>query len=438
MPIELERLSRMLRRRLFVIIAVCICGVVAAPFLPSVIHASYVATAQLLVVSEIPKDTSQVSADLPSIAQSSAVLERVKHDLSISPDLDLRDRVRAKVLPRSSIMQITYRDRESERAATIANAIADETVVYYHEIATRRYDDVTRQLSQTITQLRSQIDAVNGRLQRVYPYANSDRAGEDLSTRVDALRSQRDQAYADLVSDRATDRAFAEQGPKIAGIVKQEVLQHDPSYTDIQEQLAGDEATLASQRATYTSAYPAVAALSEKVALERKQLKAIEEASLRSRSGSSPSYASNVLDQRKSASKTAGDEARVRALDAELVDAERHLRDTFGPGASVAALRAERDAAQQQYLTLTQRLSTAQADAAQAASLGTLVVVDRAIPSKAQWQLLFAYFPLFYSLFICALAIAAAFALESMDRRFWEATDLEDVYGRPVFEIGEI
>ena len=436
----LERFSHVLRRRLLWIVAVCICGVAASPFLPRLIHASYDATARLLAVSEVAKDTSATSVDLPSVAQSTEVVDRVNRRLNLSDDVDVRHHIKAKVLPRSSILEITYRDIEKERAATIANAVADETVAYYHEIATRRYDDVTRQLNQAIAKLRSEIDAANGRLQRASvnnPYANYDKASEDLAARIAGLHAQRDQAYADLIADSATSSALQAQGPKIAGIVKQEILAADPVYTEIQKQLASDEATLAAQRATYTDSNPAVAALLSKVELERTQLLAAEQAALKNRAGSSASYASNVLAERQASGKTAADRARLQAIDTELAEAEQQARDTFGPGATVGVLRAERDAAQQQYLALTQRLSAAQADAAQAASLGTLVVVDRAIPSDSHWQLLFEYFPLLYALSVCALAILAAYAVDGTDRRFWDSKDLEDLYGRPVFEIGK-
>ncbi len=436
----LERFSHVVRRRLLWIVAVCICGVAASPFLPRLIHASYDATARLLVVSEVAKDTSATSVDLPSVAQSTEVVDRVNRRLNLSNDVDVRHHIKAEVLPRSSILEITYRDVDKERAATIANAVADETITYYHEIATNRYDDVTRKLNHAIAQLRSQIDATNNRLQSASfknAYANSDKASEDLATRIAELHAARDQAYADLISDRATDRALRVQRWKITSIVRQETLANDPVYTMIQGKVASDEASLAEQRSRYTDTNPAVVALAEKVALEREQLKAAEARALERRSGSSPAYVSNVLEQGRAASKTAGDQARVQALDAEISVAEQQAKDTFGPGASVGALRAERDAAEQQYLALTQRLSAAQADAAQAASLGTLVVVDRAIPGDSHWQLLFEYFPLLYALSVCALAILAAYAVDGMDRRFWDSKDLEDLYGRPVFEIGK-
>ena len=440
MHAKLERFSQIVRRRVYAIVAVCMCGVIAAPFVPLMIHPSYRATARVLVVNEATKATEDASSDLPAIAQSSAVLERVRSRLKVEDDLEtFRKHVKAKASAHSSIMEITYRDRDDRRAGTIANAIADETVVYYREIATGRYDDVTRQLSGTIVQLRAQINNVNGELQRLSadnPYANSDRASEDLTTHIGELRTVRDQAYADLLSDRAADAALAGQGPRIAGIVEREVLASDPVYSAIEKQLATDEAMLAVQSATYTDANPAVASLRARLDLERTQLRKAAAAALQSRKGSSVTYASNVLEQRKAAGKAAGDEARVQALDGQIAEAQRHLRETFGPGASVQVLRAERAAAQQQYLEVTQRLSSARADATQAASLGTLVVVDRAVADTAMWKTLLGLLPVLYALFICGLAIAAAYALENIDRRFRDARELEEFYGRPVFEIG--
>jgi uncharacterized protein involved in exopolysaccharide biosynthesis len=416
--------------------------VAAAPILPRIIQASYDATAHLLVVSEAVKDTSAVSVDLPSIAKSSEVVGRVKRKLNLDDDVDaLRKHIKAKVLPRSSVLEITYRDTDKIRAARITNAIADETSTYYHEIATGRYDDVTLKMSKTIAQLRSKIDDANARLQNASvnnPYADSDKASDNMTTQVASLHALRDQAFADLIADSAAYSALKAQGPKIAGIVEHEILAHDPAYSDMEAQVAADEALLATQRATYTDTNPAVVSQAEKVALERKQLNDARAGALRSRTASSPSYAQNVLDQRTAAGKAAGDRARVQALDAQIAVAEQQIRATFGPGSPVQALRAERDAAQQQYLALTQRLSAAQADAAQAASLGTLVVVDRAIPNASRWQLLFEYFPLIYALVVCALAIAAAYAVENVDRRFWDSKDLEDLYGQPVFEIGKL
>ncbi len=439
---EVTRFAQIVRRRLIVILMICVCGAAVAPLLPHLIQPLFHATARLLVVNEATKDTSATSVDLPSIAQSSEVLTRVKNRVLVDKELvAFRKDVSAKVLPRSSIMEVTYRDRDSERAATIANAVADETVVYYREISTRRYDDVIKQLSGTIAQLRSQINGIDKRLQFVSidnPYANlSDKASDDLTTQLGTLRTLRDQAYADLLADRAADSALASQGPKIAGIVQREALNSDPTYTALEAKLAADEATLAAQSASYTSSNPTLIATKEKVEFERGQLRAAEAAALQRHTGSSQSYASNALEQRKAAGKAAGDEARVQALNAEIADAERQLRETVGPGATVGILRAERDAAQQQYLALTQRLSAAQADATQAASLGTLVVVDRAIPDTSVAQLFFAYFPLVYSLLVCGLAIGVAYVLEGIDRRFREPKDLEDLYGRPVFEIGK-
>jgi capsular polysaccharide biosynthesis protein len=437
----IERFAQIVRRRFYLILAVCICGVALSPFLPRMLHVTYHATARLLVVNEAQKDTTSAGADLPTIAQSSAVLERVKRKLKLDEDvIAIRKAVKGKVLARSSIMEVTYRDQDPDRAALIANTVADETAVYYHEIATGRYDDVIRRLNENIAQRKAEVDAVNKRLQLAAvnnPYANASKASDDLMGQIGNLQALRDQAYADLLADRAALSAVTAQGPKIAGIVRQEALKSDAVYTGVEAQLALDEAALSVQRATYTDSNPAVISVREKVILERKQLRTMEAASLRKHRGSSATFASNALDEGKAAGKVASDEARVQAYDGEIAVAQQHFRETFGPGASIAVMHAERDAAQQQYLALVQRLSEAQADATQAASLGTLVVVDRALAGESLWRMVFAYFPLVYGLFVCALALAAAYAAESLDRRLRHPEDLEDLYGRPVFEIRE-
>jgi capsular polysaccharide biosynthesis protein len=94
-------------------------------------------------------------------------------------------------------------------------------------------------------------------------------------------------------------------------------------------------------------------------------------------------------------------------------------------------VRALRDAEEAQYQALALRLSNAQANSAEANSLGSVAVIDRAEiaePSLLGPNLLLA-------LGLCvalALAIAAAYFAESLDPRFITPTDVESVYGRPV------
>jgi hypothetical protein len=144
--------------------------------------------------------------------------------------------------------------------------------------------------------------------------------------------------------------------------------------------------------------------------------------------GESPSYTQTILDKERADGVVAADRERLEATDAQLAQEQDHLRHVAGAGAVVSTLRAERDAALQQYIALTQRLSTAQGDAAQAASLGSLVVVSRAIPGKSDLLV----YMIALGLLILALSIGLAYAFDAADRRFWGDREIERVYGRPV------
>jgi hypothetical protein len=82
---------------------------------------------------------------------------------------------------------------------------------------------------------------------------------------------------------------------------------------------------------------------------------------------------------------------------------------------------------------LTERLSTAQGDAAQAASLGSLVVVSRAVPGPSS---LLTWLQAI-GILIVALAFGAAYIADAIDRRLWGVQEIENAYGRPVLvEVG--
>jgi hypothetical protein len=206
----------------------------------------------------------------------------------------------------------------------------------------------------------------------------------------------------------------------MTAMVRADVLQHDPQYQELQSQFTADAAQLAASRVSHTESFPGVVALAEKVDREKDQLKASEASAVRNGAGLSPSYT------------LAGDRARLNALDMQLAEERANLQRLASPGAAIGTVRAERDAAQQQYLSLTERLSAAQADAAQAASLGTLVVIDRAVASANPGWLISPHLFVILGLIVLALAIAAAYVADNVDRRFWEASDMENLYDRPV------
>ncbi len=428
---EIRRFLNVLRRRWLVVLVICAIGFGLLPIVAAFVPA-YTAKAQLLIVSEALKDTTLSDPDLPSIVTSTEVLSRVIDRLTLNTNpTALSKKIKTKLPPKSSILEISYKDTDGVRAATVTNAIADEATSYFHEIATRGYTDVLKALNARIADSRAKIAAADRLLQRASAnnaFASSDKALDDLTTQIDDLRVQHGQVEASLAADRATALALRKQLRDINPIVRGEILQKDVVYQQVQTELAKDDADLISERSSFRDSFPGLHALVERVNRERDQLRSIEASAIANGAGSSPSFTQTVLDVEHAAGLVAADQERLSAIDSELSAEQKHLQQVAGAGAAVGTLRAERDATLGQYVALTQRLSAAQGDAAQAASLGTLVVVSRAIPGPSQlWLWLFEFIVV-----IVALAIGGAYAFESVDRRLWGAREIENAYGRPV------
>ena len=86
---------------------------------------SYKGEAEILIVSQALKDTTLSDPDLPSIITSTQVLSRVIDRLKLNTDpVALSKKVKTKLPVKSSILELTYKDSDAARAATITNAIA--------------------------------------------------------------------------------------------------------------------------------------------------------------------------------------------------------------------------------------------------------------------------------------------------------------------------
>jgi uncharacterized protein involved in exopolysaccharide biosynthesis len=432
MNAEIKQVTDLLRRRWLVVLTVFLLGIALMPFAAAVIPA-YKGTADLLIVSQaLNKDTTASDPDLPSILSSTEVLTRVIDRLKLHMDsATLAKRIKTKLPARSSILELTYKDTNAQRAADVANAVADESVAYFHDIATLGYNNVIADMERRIAQSKATIASADKRLQSASAnsgFESSDKALDDLTSEINDLRVQRGQLGAALAADQASVDALKHQLQDIGPIVRGEILQRDVVYQNVQTVVGKDTADLISERASFTDSFPGLGALAKRLASERAQATATAAQAVQNGAGESSSYTQSVLDLERATGTVSEDQQRLKATDAELAQEQKHLRQVSGAGAEVGTLRAERDAALQQYMALTQRLSTAQGDAAQAASLGSLVVVSRAVPGGSA----IFYYLLGIALVAVLLGIAASYAFDAADKRFWGDREIERVYGRPV------
>jgi len=101
-------------------------------------------------------------------------------------------------------------------------------------------------------------------------------------------------------------------------------------------------------------------------------------------------------------------------------------------GASYAQLSAQRAAVDTEYTALAGRRANALADRAEASSLGSIVVLDRAIKADTQLASGRTRVAVVALTLIIALALGTAFLVESLDPRIRRAEDIEELYGIPV------
>jgi uncharacterized protein involved in exopolysaccharide biosynthesis len=422
----------MLQRRRLVLIITFSVGLIALPYILMKVKPTYIATSHVLMVG---KDSSMIpSSDMAMLTTSQPVLERIARRFHLGSDTSsILSRIDAKASLKSNVMPISFRDHDRRQALLITNALADETVAYYKELSGGQYDQMISYLTTAAEKEKNRIRTIDQTLQRAAQtdtYVGSDTALETITTRIAELQTQRATAYATLVSDEAIAAAQSAQPREIAGIVKNEVLTNDPYVQALRAGQARDAARLEFERAQFTEGYPGLPGMSDQVQREKSVLSSAEKLAVSGSPSSSASYAATVLARRNAMAVAAGDRARLSAIDTQIAREESYLRDLPGTGSAVNLLRAERDGAKTSYAATLARLTETQANQAAAASLGSLVVVDRAIDASPRMQRL--VMDIIVAFILLALAAAVAYGIDVLDPALRSPEAIEKLYGIPI------
>jgi hypothetical protein len=218
----------------------------------------------------------------------------------------------------------------------------------------------------------------------------------------------------------------------LAKTTRHEILFNDPAYVATRNTTGADEAQLASDRATYTSAFPGLPGEIAKISGESTALKRAATHALSDPDSFSPAAAGATAEHARQLALVSGDSARLRAIDDRLGTEQGLLDDVPITGAQYAQLAAQRAALQTEYEALATRRANALANRAEASSLGSVVVLDRALKADTQLAGGRTRAAAVALVLVLALAFGAAFLVDSLDPRIRRAEEIEELYGIPV------
>jgi uncharacterized protein involved in exopolysaccharide biosynthesis len=422
-------------RRWRIVLATLIVGLIGVYFISKHVPREFQASSHVLIMSENDgRDPTVTSVDLPSVATSTVVLSRAIDRLKIPVSVvTLQKAIKAKVQARSSIMEISYRDSSPDRAVAVPNMVADELSTYYDEISTQRANFDVQKLDKALNATRKRYDMINDRLAQLTAKnttLSSENAFGALTARLEDLQTQYRLANATLQGDAAAVDALSPDAPSLTKLAHHEILANDDYYRTLVVGASKDRAELAFDQAQYTDRLPGLAELRAKVAAENSLI-----ASQRSRLLSDPGSFSSAqsqasLDDRKAAAVVTGDASRVKALGDLIADTNAKLNALPDASARYAWLKLQRDAAQADYLTLSGRRTSAEASRAEALSLGSVVVFDRAVrATTAVVGMGRTTLSLITATFVVLIALGMAFLAEFVDPRLRRADQIENLYG---------
>lgn len=428
---QLDSLKRTIWEHLLLVIVVFVGLSLLSIYVTSKIPKQYVAGANMLVTNGNTRDDPTLqSPDLPSIATSTVVLSRAQKALDLNLSiLALKHHLFVKSPAyKSSILSLTYSDVVPERAVLVANGIADQMARYFTEISTARFDSDLHALDDELVKQRGLILSIDAKI-RAHGDPSiavlDDRGADTISARVAALENDTALSQAVLSGDHAHLNAYDAGNPGRSSVAKSEILQNDHTYKELQNAVAIASSQYESAKATYTINFPGLSELRTKVERLKASLDAEKQNALASPDAFSATALALDTEHRNALATEQADSAKF----ANLSNLLRVQRDRLSALPSLELLRLQRTAAQADYLSISARRATSLANRADALSLGSVVVVDRAITADAVAGLSGLRLMVILVLVALTLGIASAFIAEALDPRLRRSSQIEDLYG---------
>lgn len=444
---RIEAFSQVLWRQRILFCAVLLVGVIVFAWAATT-NRRYTASSTILAVTGSSSDSAVLDPqrdpqsaaigpqDLPNLLRSSTVLNRIAADIHLTaPEAaKLGGELKAKGSIGSNVMPITATTANPKNAVAAANAAARELQRFEREIATSRYNLLVSDLNNQLASRRDALHIIDQKIDLIStsdPYVTADTGTNGINQRLVALLAQRDQIHATMLGDQAA-AAMAGQRPGLArDLAGREIIQNDPVFQNLRQQYGKDLAQLTQAKASYTDQAPGMAGMQDHVKREGTSV-AHQEAQATASPNKSPTYVATLLDANKANAALANDKSMLAAVDSQVAAQTAHLSSSRDAAVRIAGLRRERDAGDQAYAQLANRLARALADRSQAASINSIVILDDAIAAQPA---LFSRPPVLavaIGLVFLWLAITLAHIADAADSRLRTRATIEELYGSPV------
>jgi capsular polysaccharide biosynthesis protein len=376
-----------------------------------------------------------VITDLSSIATSATVLDRFRKSIGSHLRLDkLKKKIKAKVPLNSNIMYIDYVGDSEQSAIDGANALAEDTTKFYRQIASSRFDSLISDLS---AQMQSRSDALHRldvqlqTLAAVYPYVDTKDDIQSVYDRLIKLATERTDAAAAAAADKAQLHISNALVAAAKPVGVRDVVTTDPVYHSQEINYARDASRLSFSQASESDRFPGVRELQSIVSHEKAGVALARAGAQAAGPGGNLTYENAKEEVIKVDAQRAADAARLGSLEHDLAALKAQTVDP-ATALRAAQLRRNREALQDAYSILVTRYAQALADRSQAASTGSLVVVDRAIEAKPNLDLVGIVALSAIAIITLWAAISLAYLLDSRDPRFVDSETVESMYGMPV------
>ncbi len=442
---NLRSFGKVIWRQRLIVAAVMVAGLVCFGFAASRGHV-YSASSTILAGSastgnstldptKNPIESAISPSDLPTLLHSSTVINHVAAALHLSPEhVKLLSRgIKAKPVS-TDVISISATDEDPDLAIAEANALARSLQHYEQQIEESRYDLLTNDLRLQVENQRATLAQVDRRISALTssdPYVTDQDGTSAINVRLVALLAQRDTVNTQLVGDAAA-ALKASQRPRLArDLASAQIVQNDPVFQSLRTQYGKDLAQYNLEKAGYTSNFPGLAGMKDQIDREGGSL-AGATADATKNPSESPAYVSAQLDANKAEAQYAMDRAEASQLEKQIAEVTSHLSASGGTSSTLQQLHREREAGNQSYAQLSNRLAQAIADRSQAASVNSIVLLDNATSASPT---LLSRTPVILGATLVAfawLAITLAFLLDQSDGRLRTRTTIEDLYGTRV------